>query len=219
MLIAGVMLQGPNPTAIEVLHYEFEGTNGSTSFVDLTGRHTPQSRSGAGCTISTLVALYGSSSLRLPDKNSFLASDPVGTSTNDFFFPPGSNWSIKISFYVAASLEVSDVFALYQNNAAGGGSSFRAIIAADGKLSLSQLGVTEVSPVLLLNTKYDLELRGARISSTITQVTAFLNGVQFGQSNIGANLGYANTGGFFIGGGPLCNKFNGYVDRVIVTKG
>lgn len=210
------VLKKPSTALTTVLHYEFEGVNGSTNFVDLTGRHLPESRSGAGCYISTTNPLYGTSSLRLPDKNAYLASDTTGAGTNDFYFPAGSSWQIEISFLVTAALANTDVFALHSNT--NNASLYRCIISPSSQIILSQWSLPTPSPALSLNTKYDLLVKGTKINATTTLVEAFLDGVLFASNTRGTALGYANTGIFTISGGHSGNKMNGYVDRVIVKK-
>lgn len=195
-----------------VLLLHFDGSDGSTNFVDATGRHTVTPTGSAQ--IDTAWSQFGGSSIYIPD-SSYISTE---VSADDYTFGTGD---FTIDFRCV--LDDLSVAWTYHNLVYfwGGGNiiciALQSNGSAAGKLAFIYGGEGELisTPyIYVADTPYHITL--ARHG---TETKMFVDGQQVGSTytdnhNYGSNS-YLRLGADFNGGGTL----NGWLDEVRILKG
>lgn len=194
----------------EVLRLEFEGVDGSTTFTDLTGRHTLNVVGSP--TISTAQFFTGTSSANFPATHSILecaGASPVRS--NDFIHT--GNFKYRLAFR-CDSVSSQQIFTNSPSNAGGysGYTSRFNLTVQSGVLSLrtnsNQAVITTGS--IAANTWYDVIIE--RVGSI---VTLYKNGVSVGTYTSSSTWG---SGGLFLGINNSASML-GYIGIFVVTQG
>jgi len=199
-----------------VLQLEFEGTHGSTTITDSTGRHSPTAHGGAA--ISTAEFVYGSSSLALGGAGQYVSVP----NSSDFDFSGGEEWNVTLRFRtpsVAAGL--AGIVALVKSPGTAN---------ADNGFSIRRSGAAIVAEINSGGTAYGATAVGTLSANTWHKISmkkqgSFLvreiDGVQVGTNvdltgvPINFPVGSVLRIGEFFGNYPT----TGYVDRLRINKG
>lgn len=198
--------------ANEVLHLDFDGPDGSTTFTDATGRHVPTAAGSAA--ISTDTSYDGTSSLKLqPGKNFVRCNGATGSSDFIFLGDFSINCYAKINSFAA-------LYAIYfVESGIGGGfdltaRTFMLAVTTTGvvqvRSGLAAGGVIITGPTITSGAWHNFVLK--RVGST---VTLEVDGATAGTYSNSAQWG---NGQIYIGGNNSTANMNGYVDKFIVTK-
>lgn len=199
--------------ANEVLHLDFDGANGSTTFTDSTGRHVPTAAGTAA--ISTDRSYDGATSLKLATGKNYVRCNG-GVSSTDFSFP--GDFSIRCQAYLNSTASLIVLwFAGASSDSSGFDSTaktFMLSIAAGGTVQLrsglATGGVIITGSVIAAGAWHDI-----MITRTGSLISMIVNGSTVGTYSNSATWG---NGEIFIGGNNASINFNGYVDKFVVTK-
>ena len=191
-----------------VLFMTFNGTNGQTTFTDLTGRQTPTGSSVAA-KISTTQSIQGGSSLWLSTNNQYVRARPSGNSSNDFIWT--GDFSVSCWVYQTGGLSGGHVFSTGLTNTGYGmclvvfGTTIRLVTSTFAT-------ILEVADTYVNSAWKKLEVR--RVSGVIEILK---NDVVLGSV---ANTDSLGNGNMYVGGNnAFGSQMLGYVDNFMVTKG
>jgi hypothetical protein len=181
-----------------------DGANGSTTITDSSP--TPKTITVAGnAQISTAQSKFGGSSIAFDGTGDTLT---VNSSLLD-----GSTWTAE-AWIRAASLGTNDRTIFSQYNAASANRTILRITTTGAvQIFNGAQGSTTSSAVITANQWYHI----AFVRSSVTTLTAFLDGVQVAQATNFAGPTSANTmiGGFF---GFSDDQWNGWMDEIRITS-
>ena len=184
----------------ETLLLKFNGTNGATTFTDLSPRAYTITNTGAGA-ISTARSKYGSGSY-LGAVNSYFT---VGTDNTPFAFGTG-DFTIEFWYYAASTAAQHNiiVFSNLTNSA---------IVQLGSTFRYQYLNVNRItSTSIVINTWYHVAV--SRVSGTSRM---FLNGV-LQTTTYADTINYLSTGTQWQFGGNAA-YVNGNMDDLCITKG
>lgn len=207
----GIIINSHRTASKEVIRLDFEGTNGSTTILDSTSRHSP-TVVGA-CTISTAQSRFGSSSLRLPGASGDFGQTDTSDSM-DFYIPASTNYNLNISFRPDV---VSQFHPLVQLRTAAGTALAHITFTSLGAIQFSgwsDTTLTTSNGILSALTWYDIQ-----IIRTGTTTEFFLNGSSLGTRASVNLVGHVSGALFYIGRDSGSSRAKGYMDRFVLEKG
>lgn len=194
-----------------------DGTNGSTSFPDSTGKNTVTPSSA---TVSTASPLFGTGAASITGSGTSSLTIPAST---NFQFGSG-DFTVELAFNRQGNSSGTYARLYWDNNGdgfAGLGIALNATGTEQDTLTLA-VSLTGTSWALLQDGVGTLSAGYNRIAVTRSGTTfrVFVNGVQTYSTTISGSL-YAGAGGVVIGGqtAGATRSVNGYIDEVRVTKG
>lgn len=213
MVIFGIVCQKASNAftvpANAVLALSFEGTDGQTTFTDLTGRHTPTSNS-VNAKISTTRFVNGLSSLWLSVNNVYVRARTSGSSSADFIWGPGVDFSVYGNYFQTSGGSGGHMFSTGLSDASAGMTLLRTSTSI--KLVTNTFTtILEVLDAYVANVWEKWEVR-----RTGGVIYILKNNVIVGSVANNATLG---NGNMYIGGnGAFGSEMVGFIDNFVVTK-
>jgi hypothetical protein len=194
----------------EVLRLDFEGTNGSTTIVDSTGRHSPVAYNGAS--ISTAWAATGSSSLYLPSVSLDDYVQVDATANNDFIH----TGDFRYKGVIKMTSLYSNYVMFWNTNALGGGVDtttqkfFVQVTSGTGQIRVRVATTSMLGTAVTIGIPQTIEL--SRVGNTVSLIQDGVTTATM-TSNTVWGSGFLSLGG---NGGALA--FKGYIDNFVVQE-